>query len=352
MHMQSSTSYRHATRGKAGIAARIAQMRRSVVSDRARFFAFVGFALLVAFTGGGSRADIASLLILRPLSILFAAYAFLTVSRADLARVRVPLAIVAGLMILCALQLVPLPPAWWSALPGRGVAVDAAAALGLDPVWRPLSLAPSRTWNTLFSLFVPLAAILFISGFGSDTRRMVMPVLLGIALLSSLVAILQIAGMTPLYLYEITNRGYPVGLFSNRNHQAVLLAWSLPAIAFFVAGYTGDRNPRFVLATAVILMLLVMVMVVLTGSRAGLAITVAAGLAACFILYRSKPGREIVQGLGKGAKWLPVAAAGLLALPIAGLLFALFGSARETAFSRLFELQDVEEARWQYLPLL
>jgi hypothetical protein len=66
----------------------------------ARFWVFAAFVGLVFLMGGGSRDDIASLVILRPACAFFAAYALTVAGPGDLARVRVPLLLLLALVVL------------------------------------------------------------------------------------------------------------------------------------------------------------------------------------------------------------------------------------------------------------
>src|SRR3546814_12363842 len=54
----------------------------------------------------------------------------------------------AGLVLL---HLMPLPPAIWSAFPGREIVSGVFDASGLDKSWQPLSIDPFAGWNSLFS---------------------------------------------------------------------------------------------------------------------------------------------------------------------------------------------------------
>ena len=53
---------------------------------------------------------------------------------------RVPLILLGALAALMAIQLIPLPPGIWTALPGRERYLEAAAAIGIPQPWRPISL--------------------------------------------------------------------------------------------------------------------------------------------------------------------------------------------------------------------
>ena len=118
---------------------------------------FVGFIFL---TGGGSRSDIASLAPLRFVAAFAVGAALLFIRKSDLSYIRVPLALLGALALIAVVQLVPLPPETWTALPGREAIAHLDVLVGLE-IWRPISLSPFKTANSLAALVVPLAALLW-----------------------------------------------------------------------------------------------------------------------------------------------------------------------------------------------
>jgi hypothetical protein len=331
---------------------RPARILDAVVSDRARFAALSAFALLVALTGGGSRSDISSLIVLRPAAVVFAVYALLVITRDQLREVRVPLGVVVAMMGLALLQLVPLPEALWSGLPKRDVLVQVSAIAGMEGLARPLSLDPNRTWNTFFALFVPLAAIGLFAIQAPRHRRQAIAVFIAVGLLSALVALAQAIGASNLYLYDITHQGSPVGLFANKNHQAVMLLWLMLA-GCWVAAIADPRrhSANVTIGGGVSLILVLFPLLVLTGSRAGLLLC-APTLAICVWLLMSAPGLANIRAwAGHRAKLVLGGIAAILVTPLIFVFSVLAFSDRQTALSRLFEIDAAEEARWRFLPL-
>src|SRR5690606_1517677 len=106
---------------------------------------------------------------------------------------------------------------------------------------RPLSLAADRTWNMFFAMFVPLAAICLVTIQSAEYRRRVIPALMGIGLLSAAFGYLQATGGNGLHLYRITHLGFPVGLFANKNHQAVTLLWVMLGASWLAATHNSHR---------------------------------------------------------------------------------------------------------------
>lgn len=271
-------------------------------SPAVRRYAFIGFATLVALTGGASRADVASLVVLRPLAFLLAAYALLLpASPTDrVGRAAFWLLGVAALAV--AWQLIPLPPPLWQALPVRDGIARIDALLGLEGLWRPVALSLDGAWNALFALSVPLAGLLLYTKLEPGDRRLLPSIWLAIATASATLGILQMLGPPegPLYFYRNSTAGMPVGLFANNNHQAVFLATSMP-VAFLWAGLTQRNNGARLLA-ALAAAALFLVVVALTQSRAGIGVALGGGLLASFMLIQRFASGDTAPKPGTGQR--------------------------------------------------
>lgn len=329
----------------------LAQIRDVLAGDRTKFGLLAAFMLVVALTGGASRSDVLSLPILRPASVLFClgGLLYLTGERARAARG--PLLVVLAMMLLAVLQLVPLPPAIWTALPNHEFVAESDRLLGIEGAYRPLSLDPNRTWNALFALFVPLAAVVLVAVQGPQYRRATVQAVLGVGLLSAVIGMLQAIGLVD-HFYAITHDRYPVGLFANKNHQSVLLSGTMLAGCWLAA--TSDirkHAPGVVIGTAFALILALFPLIILTGSRAGLALSGPALLACCWMIFKA-PATEILLKRAGTRKWL-FAGGGFLVLatPLLFVLTVLLGSTRDTALSRLFTEDSADDLRWSFLPI-
>jgi hypothetical protein len=85
---------------------------------------------------GGSTQGIWAVASLQIMAIVVIAYAALRYSNADVPRsVRQLLWLAAAAIGLAVIQLIPLPPAIWTVLPGREVVIDSREALGLSLGW-------------------------------------------------------------------------------------------------------------------------------------------------------------------------------------------------------------------------
>ena len=329
---------------------------------RGRLIALFGFLLLAALTGGGSRADIQSLPLLRPAAVLFLVYALIVTSREKLRGVRVPMLWVLALMALALLQLVPLPYDIWTALPNREAIAEFGRIVGQPDAARPLSLDPNRTWNTFFALFVPLAAIALVAAQEPAQRKHILPALIGIGLLSAIFGVVQTMGTDALHLYRITNDRHPVGLFANRNHQSILLLWLMLAISFHWSAPAAKRRSVGALVGVPLgAIVLLFPLLVLTGSRAGLLLSIPTLLVCLWLLLRrisDDTGNRGWKKKGTGQKEIArrstlilIGGMALVLLVVAAMLVGLAGDDRQTALARLFETSDIEEVRWNYFPI-
>lgn len=330
------------------------RFRAALMSRRTRLWTFFAFLTLTALFGGGSRDEIQSLLLLRPLAVIACGAAVLFVSPADLRAVRVPLILLLGFMLLHLIQLAPLPPALWQSLPQRGLVAEIDRAIGLGQIWRPLTLSPAKTLNSLFALFIPLAALLLFAALDPRDRSRTFVWLAGFALASAILGILQLLGgaESPFYLYRITNESYPVGLFANRNHQSFVLAGAVFVLFWMASDPARWPLPaRAILLLSGILVLFMVALIFVTGSRAGLLLTFLSAVAGLALLLRSPlAAREIAIGPARRvrARWL----VGLFAVVLAGLGVAVVALSRDVAFGRLMAEDGVQGMRVSLLPVL
>jgi O-antigen ligase len=312
-------------------------MRISVAGARrpdASFWALGALLLLVFLAGGGSRPDIASLVILRPACALLLGFGLWGLTRTQLRRHRFVHGMAVAVIALVLVQLVPLPPSIWGMFPGRDVITDIDAAAGLGAVWRTVSLVPSATWNALFALIPPLAALVLAARLDDHDRWRIAFLVIGIGLFSALVAVLQLGGDPegPLYLYRVTNQGSAVGLFANRNHQAIFLASLFPLLAAFASASRPsaiDARLRAAIALAIGAFLLPLLLV--TGSRNGLAMMVI-GLASIPFLY-TMPGST--RGTAAGGRRHILRAVVALAMLALVVITVLVG--RAVAINRIID---------------
>ena len=156
---------------------------------------------------------------------------------------RLLLAIVGGLALLFVLQLLPLPPEMWSALPGRADFAAGFAMIGMSPPWLPVSLSPYDTGAAALTLLPPLAVLVAMFRLRHWSVSWMIGAILAGAALSVILGVVQISsGTDSWYFYQRTNLGTAVGAFANGNHFATLLLAGLPLLGAFVMGRWRSRS--------------------------------------------------------------------------------------------------------------
>ncbi len=324
------------------------------------FWVLSAFLVLLFATGGASRTDIQSLVILRPVSVLVCAFALITLRCEHLAQRKWLLGSFAVIFVLAILHVVPLPPAVWQSLAGRQDLVDVEKLAGLSDTWRPLTLAPLNGWHALLSLFTPLAVLLLGIQLQRDDLFRLLPLLIVLAGMSGLLGLLQAIGdpRSALYFYRITNNGSAVGLFANRNHAATLLDCLFPMLAVFAStakGTTDEVRLRQLVAAAIAIVLVPLILV--TGSRSGLVSAVIGMLGAGLLYHRPTDVRTVRKGSPDRIKALPI----LGGLAVITLGFLTFFFSRAEAIERLFADASGDDSRtdfwavslelfWKYFP--
>jgi O-antigen ligase len=304
---------------------------------------------IVALGGGSARTDVSSLVYLRPLSVLLAALAIAGFPAAKFATYKSWIVLLFATLALLLIHMVPLPPALWQSLPGRGLLAEIDRAAGLGDIWRPLSFDPIMTRNAMWSMAVPFAALFLAMRLDDRGIDRSLIAVLAVGLVSGLLGVMQFASgsNSPIYLYNITNNGFAVGFFANRNHQGVFLASLFPLLAAYaVLGRKDgkDRNVRVAGTAGVAAMFIPMILA--TSSRAGLTAAVIGIAGAIAIAWpQLRKPTTARTGARRSKLWLYALAGGIFV----ALSLALVGLTQGNSFTRLVEGDGEDpELRWQF----
>ena len=298
--------------------------------------------------GGSSREDVAGLLILYPGVILIATIVLVSPGSfrwADFRTMTMVLSVIGFWMIV---QLIPVPPAIWIQLPLRSEIAQGAELAGVPSVWRPISVVPDMTLASLAHLAIAIAVVVSLASMPRAAEQHYGPVLIGVGLLSALFGAAQVAG-GPDSVFYLYNRGIDIdttGLFSNRNHHALLLTMMFPLTAAIVETKLANRlgsGGRVLVTIAGSLFWLAMLLV--AGSRAGLLMGLVA-FALSLALITKPFGHATIGGkrMRREALW----AATLLATI---LVFAVFRSSWST-LDRIVGVDPANEMRFRSLQVL
>ncbi|MEO0644245.1 MAG: O-antigen ligase family protein, partial [Pseudomonadota bacterium] len=250
----------------------------------------------------------------------------------------------------------------WQSLPDRALLAELDAVLGLEGTWRPISWVPTRGWNALAGMIVPLTAVtLAIAVRARGT--VLLSLLLGVALIDASMNFLQLAssGQDTFYLYK-PHPGKTDGLFSNENHSGVFSALGLlVAMRLFLMPKPGKQAWQNIAYGAAYLFLFLAVLV--GGSRAALVAGLGALLSTGAALYLTlRTGRSPVArpvGAPSSAmladmsadrtRWLLVAAGAAL---FAGLAGSFIWLERSPSFDGILSENTFEDLRWELAPIL
>jgi O-antigen ligase len=231
---------------------------------------------------------------------------------------RFPLGLLAALVAIPLVQLIPLPPAIWTGLPGRDQMVLALELAGLEPGWSPLSLAPDKTWASALALLPPAALFLAVLSLSHIQRERLVQVCIAAAIGGILLGAAQLVSGDRLYLWEWAEAGQIRGFFANRNHLASSLLVALPFAVVWGAATLRRRDRRTnALWFGALFTGLVIVALAAIRSRAGITlfapVMLISLMAAWIAAGRGRPGPGLLVLVGSiGAALTAVA---ILALP-------------------------------------
>ena len=248
------------------------------------------------------------------------------------------LALSAGAIVLPCIQLIPLPPALWSALPGRDIVAQILTSADAPLSWRPISLIPSETWRALLSLLPAVATFWATLSLERDARRLLLLLAVAIGVASALLAMLQVLGGSDsgLYFFRFTNPGNGVGFFAGSNHFGTFEYILLPLGAAALAE-TPTRSSAFLLAVLGGVAPALLFGIALSGSRSAIVLGTLAAVATLGFLLTPEFAK-----LGRRRSLALLSAYALAILPLAmglGLLQIL---------SRFAEKDIAEDYRWRF----
>jgi hypothetical protein len=206
--------------------------RFSRFRDNAVWIVAIVFSIVLALSGGASRADSMAQPVVRAASILAVAALFLLARPADQHRLKPAFAFLAAIVALMLLQLVPIPPGLWRQLPGRDFYSDILWEIEAADQWRPLNLSPDLGWNAVLALLPAAAGLVLLLFIRRADDSKILFGLLALGTASTCLALFQLSGGVggALRHYAVTTPEGANGFFANRNHQATLLSILIPAV--------------------------------------------------------------------------------------------------------------------------
>ncbi len=228
------------------------------------------------------------------------------------------LALAGAVFLLPVIALTNFPVDVLQNMPGRDFLTQVYQAIGvpIDDAWSSLSLVPHNTEAALWALLPPLAVFLGVSVLSRQQVMKLVYLMLGMAVFQAALSLMQFGGGLGNMLYISNEYGIKAagGTYLNRDHLAGFLEMSFPvALALLAAtigqhrvdGISGSRWRKKMnfLATlkghqATIFALvagLVLLALIITRSRAGIALTMI-GLFISLIIFARRIGGNNVYG--------------------------------------------------------
>ncbi len=295
----------------------------------------IAMLLLVAFAfgGGGARYGVANL------AVQLAALGALA-ARPDSALrfwrespMLLRIAIGASLAVPV-LQIIPLPEAVWSALPGRELVSRSLALVGGGGGWHPFSVDPLRTLLALTALITPVAVLWAGWSLARDRLIDLGWLVVAFGLFTVLLGAAQLGATTDsATLYGSRNPGaILLGTFANRNSTGLFLTFALGLVAVLPA----PRPHPAILPARLAVGALLLLGVVLTQSRTALVLALLPLLLAAV----RAAGWGWSKGNGQRRKSGMIITVGAIALLAAGL-----GTVLVTAPGRIGDTLERFEAK-------
>ncbi|MBB3693789.1 O-antigen ligase family protein [Sphingomonas sp. BK580] len=304
---------------------------------------FYGFLFTLWIAGGASRAEVYGQIVVRLAAIGALIACALFVDLRGPIRIRPIGWLLVAVALLAVVQLAPLPPLVWQALPGR--ALLAGAAMDGPQPWRPISMTPGATMNALASLIVPLATLVLVSVLKPGERRILPSAILVMIVASTLLGLLQLSGASFNNPFINDTPGQMSSSFANRNHFALLLALGCLLIPAWV--FSDRQHARVRAAVGVGLALLFLLMILAAGSRAGMLLG-ALALALALLVAQG----PIRRALRRAPRWAFPGLLALVVVLVSAFVLISIAADRASSVQRLFDVDPGQDMRHRALPTI
>ncbi|TYC85097.1 O-antigen ligase [Novosphingobium sp. BW1] len=305
-----------------------------MILGRKSIFAAIVLLVGMVFGGGGGGAGLANLAVQLTALVLLAVEPQAVLN--FFTRVaRFPAVLVASALLLPLLQLVPLPPILWQALPGRSLAQEALALVGQQDSWLPMSVEPGRTLVAFASLLPPLAILVFSWDRPREEKRTLLMLVVLVAVLEVLLGAQQLASgnRSLIFFDEALGSSDLQGTFANRNSMGLFFVLSL----CFVVGLVPEkpRDTKVLVGLCAVAAILVLGLV-LTRSRSSMGLLVIPFALAAFRWLR-------LQGSARSRIWIGSGLA-LVGVILAGGV-TMLASDNDRVRASLERFSDLEDRR-------
>lgn len=280
--------------------------------------------LSIALGGGGSPAPIPETVLLIATAVVAAAW--FSAGSEPWRQVPRTAWVIAGLALALPLvQLLPLPPGLWHALPGRLNQKDALDLVGAGDTWRALTLSPPRTLASLLAAAAGGFVLVLVASLDRRVRERLIATTAIMGIATVLVGAAQLSGGigNPFRFFD-PEEIFLTGFQANHNSTADLILIAMLAAAAWLrlqldAGVFRPR-PWQLAAVVVVSDGLFALALFLAGSRAGIALLPLV-LVLQFVMLQPK----------RSFPWGRFALCAVAAVVLVALAFAVLRDNREVA---------------------
>lgn len=316
-------------------------MRRQRRFARREIACIVILSAAVLIGGGGVDEAIPNMI------VELAAIAALALCAEDLARAvrtapRGLLALCIATIALPIVQIVPLPPGTWTALPGRELVQEAFSLVGAAHAWQPISVFPQRTLLTALSL-IPAATVMALTlSLREDRRWIAIATLAGLGLVNVGIGAMQLASGGKIgAIYPGGAADQLFGTFANHNSAGIFLVCALCVLPAAAASFRAlTMNGPIYLFLALVLF----VGAILTQSRSTILILLIPIFLHVWLFWRTRTESSAAPAR-RSSRSKYVLAILALFLVTAGILGS--SSKVQNALSQFDDLQDARLGIWE-----
>jgi O-antigen ligase len=337
-----------------------------------QFWLLSFFTGAIFVAGGSARGDVESLSIIRPIAVLTLGCGLTGLTREQI-RCFGGLFLIGFFWITTSiLQVIPLPLSMLNKLAGHGNIPQIYDIAKIASSSGTYSLAPTQTWNSIWSAIIPLAALVLSVQLSFNEHKKLMMVILYIGIIDILLSLLQIFDgySAEVLFYDNIDTGFPLGLFVNHNHHSTFLS----SMLVFAASYPilGNSNPLkrtpnkihfYKNSVSYLIMFITAPLILLTGSRTGIAVEFLSILTSGFIIYKLKKlhlnevlrnSKGKLDGLNLVEKFMIKSkiTTTIFLASLGILIFYTIRAGRAISIIRLTALNPIEDLRLKIIPTL
>lgn len=205
--------------------------------------------------------------------------------------------------------LIPVPFTVFETLPGHEIYTQIITwvtqqANIQEPTSLPISMVPYRTEHAFLYLIPPITIFLILTSINTDKKTLIIYGILFIAFCEASLALIQFSSGNEYFFFGIPQLkpGIAYGTYQNADHLVFLFAMSLPiSIAMLMAEFNHKHyrqadNSKSMLRIIIFSILIILFIIgsLVTGSRAGIALTFLAGYLAYLTFSRRSTKKKIL----------------------------------------------------------